>query len=724
MIETDSSPRGLAESKQDIPPAPAADRFVVAIDIGGTCTDCVVLDRDGVTTVAKAFSTPPDFSHGIMDVLALAANELGCTLEGLLESTWLFLHSTTVAENAIVDDGLAAAGLITTNGFRDTLASTRGGFGRWSGLTEEEKRNPIETEKVAPLIDTSRIRTVKERVDRNGTVVMALDAEDAGRAVDQLLALGVEAVGVCLLWSFANPEHELLLREAVRLRDPDMFVTVSHELTPVVGEYERTSTVALNARLGPVVARYLQNLSDRLAERKFAGNLLVMQAHGGLLSAARAAARPVGMIESGPVSGLIGAKRLGDLIGCKNIISADMGGTTFKVGAVREGLIDYQHESQVLRYHYALPKMDIVSLGVAGGSIIWFDERTGTPRIGPKGAGSYPGPICYGHGGAEPTITDVDAILGFMNGDYFLGGREKLDIARAHEVFEERVARKLGLPVLEAAGAIYRLGNSYIYDLLHRTTVQRGLDPRSFVLFSTGGTAGMHLPAIGHELGISRVVIPHSASVHGAFGLVTSDVVHEELLARPVRNPTPELVDEIFDGLHQKVLEELDRDGFPSTRVQLVRSIDIRYRRQVHEVTVPLRSDQPMSADGLSDLRQDFEMLYRQRYGKESTLPGAELELVTFRVRGSGRVAQPTLKEHSGETRDSSEALVEVREIYLPRERTLARASCFALDLLSPGATIDGPAVLWSPITTVVVPPDHRAQLDTYRNLVIERIAV
>jgi len=342
-----------------------------------------------------------------------------------------------------------------------------------------------------------------------------------------------------------------------------------------------------------------------------------MQAHGGLLSAARAAERPVGLIESGPVSGLMGCKRLGDLMGYRNIINADMGGTTFKVGVVRDGLIEYQHESQVLRYHYALPKMDIVSLGVAGGSIIWFDPRTGAPRIGPRGASSYPGPISYGHGGLEPTVTDVDAILGFMNAKYFLGGREALDVERARAIFSEQVADRLGLSVLEAAGAIYRLANSYIYDLLHRTTVQRGLDPRSFVLFSTGGTAGMHLPAIGEKLGVQRVIIPHSASVHGAFGLMTSDVVHEELIARPVRDPEPDAVSRLFEELSGRVLDQLVSDGLNASEISLTRSVDMRYRRQVHEVTVPVRNDGEITGQELADLREDFEALYRERYGPQ-----------------------------------------------------------------------------------------------------------
>ncbi len=411
--------------------------YVVGIDIGGTCTDCVVVDEHGRVTLAKAFSTPPDFSDGILEAVEIAAQGIGTSREGLLRETRLFLHSTTVAENAVVDGTLAKAGVITNRGFEDNLFAMRGGYGRWSGLTEEEKRNPIETDKLPPIVPRGLVAGIRERTDGRGTVHVAADDAQIEQATRQLLDEGVEAVGVSMLWSFVNSTTERQIAEVVRRVRPDLFLTLSHEIAPVVGEYERTSTVALNAGLGPVVGRYLENLRRRLEEAGFGGTLLVAQAYGGLLPFDEAAERPVGMIESGPVSGLVGSQSLGELIGFRNIIAADMGGTTFKVGVVREGLIEYQRESMVLRYHYALPKMDVVSLGLAGGSVVSVDPRTGTPRIGPRSAGSYPGPVCYGHGGEEPTITDVDAILGYLNPDYFLGGRVELDIDKARRVFEE-----------------------------------------------------------------------------------------------------------------------------------------------------------------------------------------------------------------------------------------------------------------------------------------------
>ena len=703
--------------------------YLVGIDIGGTCTDCVIIDENGRTTIGKAFSTPPDFSAGILDALEVTAESIGTAATDILTHTQLFLHSTTVAENAVVDGNLARAGLITTKGFQHTLFATRGGYGRWSGLSEDEKRNPINTDKVPPVIPISRICAVKERVDRKGAILAEANAEEVGAAVMTLADKGVESIGISLLWSFANPHNEQLIRSLVRKLRPDLFVTVSNEIAPILGEYERTSTVALNACLGPVVSRYLTNLVDGLKERGFQGNLLVMQAYGGLLPLEEATERPVGMVESGPVSGLMGSQRLGERLGMRNIISADMGGTTFKIGTVRDGLIEYQRESMVLRYHYALPKMDVVSLGLAGGSVISIEPRTKLPRVGPRSAGSYPGPVCYDHGGTEPTLTDVDALLGYLNPAYFLGGRTQLDLDKTRRVFEREIAQPLELAAIDAAAAIYKLANSMIYDLVHATTVQRGLDPREFVLFSTGGTAGMHLSLVGEELGIRQIVIPHSASVHGAFGLVTSDIIHEQLATRPVHHPAdPARVESIFNELVDEARHKLQQEGFSDTEIQIVCSVDIRYRRQVHILTVPLTVSSPngvggqpptINSDILDATVDRFETLYKQKYGAESTFREAGIELVSFRVRAAGLLKKPELYKAALGSADPSQAIVETRQAYIPDTGEMADVVGYDFSRLQPGNTIAGPAIIWTPITTCVLSSRQTAYCDSFKNLLI-----
>ncbi len=695
--------------------------YLIGIDIGGTCTDCVVVDDQGAVTLAKAFSTPPNYSRGIFEALELAAAELTTTLPDLLGETQLFLHSTTVAENAVVDGTLAKAGLITTRGFEDTLFATRGGYGRWSGLTEDEKRNPIETDKLPPLVPSSLIEGIRERTDVRGEVLVQRDDTEIEAAVRRLLAQEVEALGVCLLWSLANPGAELAVAEVVRRIAPDVFLTLSHDTAPVVGEYERTSTVALNARLGPIAGRYLGSLSDELEKSGFSGALLIMQAHGGLLPLADAATRPVGMIESGPVSALVGSRELGQLIEVGDIIAADMGGTTFKVGVVRDGHIEYQRESMVLRHHYALPKLDVLSLGLAGGSIVSVDPRTGNPRIGPRSAGSYPGPVAYGHGGEEPTLTDVDAILGYLDPAFFLGGRGTLDIQRAQEVFTEKVAEPLGQPTLEAAAAMYRLANSLIHDLLHKATVQRGLDPRRFSLFSFGGTAGMHVAAYGAELGVEKIVIPHSASVHGAFGLVISDVAHVDQVTSPLRAPADAAeVEAIFAELRERMVARLEEDGFSRDQMDFELAIDMRYRRQVHIVSAPVQTDGPIHGDVLEQTIEHFERRYEERYGEESAYREAGIELVTFRLRGAGRVQRPAIgRATEAGSRDPSPALVRRTEAWVDEAGEVQEAPGYDFERLLPGNVVEGPAIIWTPITTLVVAPSQTAELDSYKNIIV-----
>lgn len=696
--------------------------YVIGIDIGGTCTDCVVLDTRGDVTLAKAFSTPDDFSAGIIDALQVASRTLDRRLAEVLADTRLLIHSTTVVENAVLAGELAKGGLITTRGFEDTLFITRGGYGRWSGLSEDEKRNPIETDKLTPLIPSSLIKGIRERTDARGIVLQEPSEADVMSVLEGLLALGIQAVGVCLLWSVRNPANEQMVGALIRRLRPDLFVTLSHDIAPVVGEYERTSTVALNIGLGPVVSAYMDALESRLDRLGFRGVLLVMQSYGGVVPVAKARNSPVGLIESGPVAGLVGSKYLGELQGVQNVIAADMGGTTFKVGVVREGLIEYQRESMALRHHYSLPKMDVTSLGLAGGSIIAVDPITGAPRVGPRSAGSYPGPICYDHGGEEPTVTDVDATLGYLNPDFFLGGRASLNVEKAAKVFEEKIAHPLGLSLEEAAAAIFRLTNSMICDLLHKVTVQRGLDPRQFALFSFGGTAGMHATAYAEALEVLVTIIPHSASVHGAFGLVASDVVHELQTPKHLRTPAdPAEVEAIFEDLIGTVTAHLLGEGFGQAEIVLGRSIDMRYRRQVHILTVPIDGES-VTAETLDRTVAWFERLYQEKYGPESVYRGADVDFVNFRVRGRGLLKRPGLRAAEVGSTDPSWALVDVRPAWVEQARAMQLVSGYDFERLVPGNEVAGPAIIWSPITTVVLNPGQTARVDEYRNLVIPTV--
>jgi N-methylhydantoinase A len=364
--------------------------------------------------------------------------------------------------------------------------------------------------------------------------------------------------------------------------------------------------------------------------------------------------------------------------------------------------------------------MDIVSIGLAGGSIISIDRLTGAPKIGPRSAGAHPGPVCYGFGGTEPTVTDMDLILGYLNSRFYMEGHAALDIEGSLQAFRSKVADPLRMDVLEAACAVCRLTNSLLYDLLHKLTVEKGLDPRDYVLFSYGGTAGMHLAAVGQELEMRKVIIPYTASVHGAYGLVSADIVHEDQVTLPMRVPASvDKVNDIFSGLQEKTIGQLKSEGFNEKDIVIQRAIDMRYRRQVHLVTTPVEVRGALTEDDLGRTCDAFERLYEGRYGKESAYREAGIEMVIFRVRGIGILRKPELKGKKLSRPDPGAAFVETRKIYSDSIRAMTEAKGYDLEALLPGNEVEGPAVIWTPITTIVVNPGQKATLDLYKNVLL-----
>jgi len=695
--------------------------YLVAVDIGGTFTDAVAVDEGGQVTIAKAFSTPPDFSVGVIDALGDVADQLRIALPKLLDLTPIFLHGTSVAENAIVNRTLAPSGLLTTRGFEHTLYMTRGGYGRWSGLTEDAKKDVLSGTKPPTLIPLQLIEPIAERTDSGGTVLLEPENREIAEALGRLVSQGVEAVGVCFLWSFRNGTNEQRVRELAMRHFPDLFLTLSSDLAPVEGEYERTSTVALNACLEPVVTRYLEQLQRRLHEHSFRGVVMLMQAHGGLLSLEDASSRAVGLIESGPVAGLVGSQAVGKLMGLDRVLAADMGGTTFKAGIVRGGRIERDREPNILRYHYSLQKVRVTSIGLAGGSIVSVEPITGVPKVGPRSAGSSPGPVCYGFGGTEPTVTDVDLLLGYLDSRYFHGGRIQLDVKAAADALRRQVAEPLDMSLMDAAGAVQRLANSMMYDLLHKETVEQGLDPSEYAMFSFGGTAGMHMTSIGQELGVDRVVVPHAASVYGAFGLVNADVIYSDATSRIMAMPVdPDVVNDVFASLEARVLSRITRaEQLASRDFHLQRTVDVRYRQQVHTITTAIPVDGALDGHALEDIGHRFDELYAERYGPEAGYREAGLELVSFGVSATVPMDRPQLRASQAIDSSSERARVETRRVYFAPAGEMLQADCYDFDTLVPGNRLKGPAIVWSPTTTIVVNPGQTARCDEYRNLVI-----
>ena len=696
--------------------------FVVATDVGGTCTDTVIVEDGRSVFIGKALSTPPDFADGVIASIRSAAAGMQADLDGIFRQTTLFIHGSTVVDNTLLERKGARTGLITTAGFEDTLLVTRGAYGRWSGLSEEGLKHPVATDRPTPLVPFGLIRGVAERVDYKGAVVRELDEDEVGKAVRDLIdEHRVESVAVALLWSFANPVHEQRIRAIIQAHSPVTHVSISSEIAPAPGEYERTSTTVINAYAGQVVSRYLNNLQELLTQHNYRGPALVMQGYGGLLPAGQAAERAVHMLECGPVAGVIGSKFLGDGMGDGNIIAADMGGTTFKVGIIQDGEIEYAREPLIDRFHYLVPKIDVASIGAGGGSLVTLERDTMAPLVGPQSAGAAPGPICYGLGGTQPTLTDVLLLLGYIDPRRFLNGAMTLDVENTVRLFREQIAEPLGLSVEQAAIGIFRIANAQVTDLIHKITVEQGLDPRDFVLHAFGGSCPMLASTFARELSVQRVIVPYTASVNCAFGLASTDVMHDYSTTLTKSAPCPvEEINDIYEPMISAAQQALEQEGFSGDRMRFRQSVGFRYAMQVHEIITPVRAATPLDEAGLEQLINDFEALYESRYGKGSAYRDAGIEMTRFRLSASGMIARPAFAAQPLAGASPDAARTGRRRIFVNGRDSLTEAGIFDFEKLLPGNIIAGPAVIHTPITTIVIQDNQQGQMDGYRNIIIE----
>ena len=698
--------------------------YFVATDVGGTCTDTIVFAPGEPVRLGKALSTPPNFADGVLDSIRSAATSMGLSIEQLLAQTGLFVHGSTVVDNTILTRDGAKTGLITTRGFEDTLRMTRGAYGRWGGLTEDWVKHPVKTERADPLVDPDCVIGVTERTDYKGVILQPLDEEATEKALRYLLdERGVEAIAVSFLWSFYNPTNERKVRDILARLAPDVYCTLSSEIAPVPGEYERSSTTVINAYAGQIAKAYLQSLEMLLSKSGYHGPLMVMQGYGGLLSSSEAAERSIGMLECGPAAGVIGSRALGSLLDHPDVIATDMGGTTFKVSVIQNGIIEYAREPLVDRFHYTQPKIEVVSIGAGGGSIVSLEPGTNAPRVGPRSAGARPGPVCYGLGGTEPTLTDIFMLIGYMDPSIFLGGTMTLDKEAARRVFDAKIAKPLGLSTEEAAFGLYRVAAAQITDLIHEITIERGLDPRDFVLHAFGGSCGMLAAMFGAELNVKQIIVPYTASVNCAFGLVSADIVHEyattALLPLPANAKD---VNAIYQPMVAKAVAQLKSEGFTDSRIQLDWSIDLRYARQVHEVNTPVQAAKPLDEEGLTQTVADFEAAYERKYGKGSAYREAGIEMTQFRLSASGLMERPKLEQASFGKADPSAAHVGKRPIFVNARGGIVPADIYDFEKLSPGNVVTGPAVVHTPITTIVLQANQIGRIDGYRNVIIDKV--
>jgi N-methylhydantoinase A len=694
--------------------------YLVGVDIGGTFTDCVVIDESGAVTTAKAPSTPGNFAQGMIDAIESAAEKLGIAPARLYEQVALLSHGTTVGTNAVVQKRGARIGLITTRGHNDVIHIMRGSRGVGGRDVRQVVHFP-ESRKPDPIVPKRLIEGVSERVDCFGKVVVPLNEAEAEAAIRRLLDKGVEAIAICFLWSFLHPVHEHRLRDMVKALAADIFVTCSADLVPKWGEYERTTATAINAYIGPLTAGYLSALDGKLTALGYRQPLQITQCGGGTISVDKAMEAPLLTLDSGPVSGVTGSLYLGGLMGYPNIITTDMGGTSFDVGIIHEGKPAYSFVSNVNQYEYFIPKVDIQAIGSGGGSLVRIDETTRTIRVGPESAGAVPGPVCYGRGGTVPTVTDADVVLGYLNPDNFAGGRMRLDKAKAESAVQA-IADRLGLSLMDCASGIAKIVEFQMADIIRKMTVGKGFDPRDFVLFAFGGAGPAHAGIFARELGVAKVVIPQreTASTWCAFGAASADILHiheqVDIMASPF---AAERLNRNLERLEETARRQMAKDGIALARQRLHFSVDMRHKGQINEVEVAL-DESRMAGAFQEPLREAFHRRYEQLYGRGSSFRGGRLEIVTFRVRAMAETPRPRLVAAESLTPEIAPAARRPsRPIYWADLKRQVDTPVYDGTALRPGNEVAGPTVVETPDTTVVVPPGQTLSVDRFGNFEI-----
>ncbi len=692
--------------------------YTVGVDTGGTFTDCVVIGEDGHIFTTKAPSTPKDFSQGVLNAAEKAAKILDLDLSQFLNQVNIFGHGTTVATNTLITRTGSKTGFITTRGHEDTLLIGRI-HQKVAGLSESEITDIAGLDKAVPIIPRSLIKGVTERVDYRGDVLVKLDEEDVKKAAAELAAQGVQAIGINLLWSFMNPGHERRIKELINRLYPKLFVSISSELAPVIKEYERGATTALNAYLGMRTSTYLDALDRKLTQNGLKNPLMIMQSMGGFMSAREACVKPVTTLASGPVGGAIASKILAAAAGYDNVITSDVGGTSFDVGLVIKGETEFS--TPVFdKYRISIPMVDITSIGAGGGSIAWIEEGSNILKVGPQSAGADPGPVCYNLGGVNPTVTDADFILGRYNPDYFLGGVMKVDIARSLQAIEEKVARPLKMDPYKAAMGIVDIVDSHMADLIRKMTVGRGYDPREFVLLAFGGGGPSHVGAYGPDVGVKTSIIPRLASVFSAFGIAASDIIYVKEISDPMNAPgDADKMNRIFEKLEAEISGEFKKEGVSLTSLEMLRSVDIRYKGQVHELRTPVPGGTLKPSD-LPGVVSEFEARYEAKYGKGTAYKAAGIEMITFRVIGVGKVSRSGLPKYRKATTSAARAKKAVRNVYFGEFGEFRPTDIYDLDKLKTGHTVPGPAIIEGIDQTVVVHPKQTARVDEYLSIVLK----
>ena len=695
-------------------------RYRVGVDVGGTFTDVVFMDEAGEVTIKKVLSTPKDYSEGILDAIGLSLNEKG--LEG--REIEVVIHGTTIATNAILTRSGAKVGLITTRGFRDVLE-----FGR----IRRPQLYDMEWERPTPLVPRYLRMEVQERIASDGEVLVPLDMAGVARAVRSLLEEKVESVAVCLINSYRNPRHEAEIGRYFASEAPGIFVNLSSVLLPEIKEFERASTTVVNAYVQPVVKGYVESFAQKLGSIGMVCPLLVMQSNGGVTPARRAIDKPIHIIESGPAAGVIGTLFMARRTGMENLISFDMGGTTAKACIIEKGEVTKTNEYEVgagLNIGHRMlkggghvvrvPILDIAEVGAGGGSIAWIAVG-GILKVGPQSAGASPGPVGYDLGGSDPTVTDANVVLGYLNPEYLAGGALRINADAARRSLHDRIARPLGLELVQAAYGIHLISNATMVRAVRAVSIERGRDPRKFVLWAFGGSGPVHAAHLAQEMEMVQVVIPPAPGLFSSLGLLFSDLEHHytQTFWNKFADARLEDVNEAWTQLVRKAYDDLAWEGYANERAQIQAIADVRYVGQNSDLAIPLPNGS-LRLESLAILREAFEQEHEHTYGYR--VPESPVQFVNLRVIARGLRERPqTFQGLTRSLNPSSAACLPSRQrrAYFGPAFGWIETSVVSRDQLDHSFQ-EGPLIVEEYDSTTVVPPRCRARRDEWGNINME----
>ncbi|MBM4264682.1 MAG: hydantoinase/oxoprolinase family protein [Deltaproteobacteria bacterium] len=679
-------------------------RFRVGTDIGGTFTDlCVLEEERGEFFNLKVPTTPKDFTQGV-----IAALESYFHNGHKPADVSLLFHATTVATNALLEQKGGETWLVISEGY--------------SGVYETPELSQIRPggydylcyPKPRMLVPQRRTLEAPERVGADGKVIKALDEAALRRQLAVLKQARVDAVAVCLLFSFLNPAHEERVRELILEAVPTAHVYLSSEVLPQIREYARLATTVTNAYVAPIVIDYVDRLEQTLAQRGFHRRLYIMQSTGGSLTAGVVKKIPVQIIESGPAAGVLAATHIGRMTDHSKIISFDMGGTTAKAGLVENHEPRTVSRFQAGEWLLGMPSLDLIEIGSGGGSIAWMDD-TGMLKVGPQSAGADPGPACYATGGAEPTVTDADVALGWLNPEFFLGGKMKLDATAAQQAITNRVAVPLGLDPIKAADGIVKIVNSHMVEALRLITVARGEDPREFALVAFGGCGPVHAAKLAEELSIAKVIVPPAPGVASAMGLLVSDLKRDYIRTRVAELADVEVgaVQAIFESLEKTALEEMAAENIAAESIRFERALELRYAIQKYELAIPIASH--LSAADKDGWREAFDQRHEAHYGTRAD--DQRVEIVNYRVTARVPLPKPDPKVLPRQGESASAAFKSHRQAYFDG---WIDCPIYDRDRLAHGNRIPGPAIIEQVDSTIVIHPHQHAHVDRFGNVIIE----